>query len=79
MDTTRNVLQKRFGAAEYNRLLNSADQISIFGEPVKELSREELLAALTFTMQSKQGQIEQHIKENNLEQLTATSRRAGLW
>ena len=52
MDTTRNTLQNGLGAFEYAKLLDSANQISIFGEPVKKLSKDELLAALIFTMQS---------------------------
>jgi hypothetical protein len=79
MDLTRNVLQKYFGDAEYQRLLNSANQISIFGEPVNELSTDDLLAALTFTIQSKQEQVEQHAKENNFGHQPANTRRAGLW
>ena len=79
MDTTRNVLQECFGADEYAELLISANQISIFGEPVKELSREELLAALTFTMKSSQGYLEQNTNENNFRPLPADTQRAGLW
>ena len=79
MNSTRNVLQEYIGASEYERLLNSADQISIFGEPVKELSREELLAALTFTIQSNQEQAEHDAKEKNFISLPANTRKAGLW
>jgi ribosomal protein L16 Arg81 hydroxylase len=79
MKSTRNVLQESIGITEYERLLNNADQISIFGEPVKELSREELLAALSFTIQSNQEQVEHHAKENNFRPLTANTRKAGLW
>jgi hypothetical protein len=80
MDLTRSVLQEYFGDAEYRRLLNSANQISIFGEPVNKLSTEDLVAALTFVMQSKQEQVEQqHAKENNFRHLPANTRKAGLW
>jgi len=79
MKSTRNVLQESIGITEYERLLNNADQISIFGEPVKELSRDELLAALTFTIQSNQEQIELQAKENNFRLLPANTRNAGLW
>jgi ribosomal protein L16 Arg81 hydroxylase len=79
MKSTRNVLQESIGITEYERLLNNANQISIFGEPVKELSREELLAALTFTIQSNREQAEHHAKENNFRPLTANNRKAGLW
>ena len=79
MKSTRNVLQECIGITEYERLLNNANQISIFGEPVKELSREELLAALTFTIQSNQEQVEHHAKENNFTLLPVNTRNAGLW
>jgi hypothetical protein len=79
MKSTRNVLQESIGITEYERLLNNADQISIFGEPVKELSRDELLAALTFTIQSNQEQVELQAKENNFRLLPANTRNAGLW
>ena len=79
MKSTRNVLQECIGITEYERLLNNANQISIFGEPVKELSREELLAALTFTIQSNQEQVEHQAKENNFRLLPANTRNAGLW
>jgi hypothetical protein len=54
MNSTRNVLQECFGAAEYARLLDNANQINIFGEPVKELSKKDLLAVLAYTIQSNQ-------------------------
>jgi len=79
MKSTRNVLQESIGITEYERLLNNADQISIFGEPVNELSRDELLAALTFTIQSNQEQVELQAKENNFRLLPANTRNAGLW
>ena len=79
MKSARNVLQESIGITEYERLLNNADQISIFGEPVKELSRDELLAALTFTIQSNQEQVELQAEENNFRLLPANTRNAGLW
>jgi hypothetical protein len=79
MDTTRNILQKGVGAFEYARLLDSANQISVFGEPVKELSKDELLAALIFTMQSNQEPEEQQKKEKSYTNLPPSGQRAGLW
>jgi hypothetical protein len=79
MDTTRNTLQKGLGAFEYAKLLDSAEQISIFGEPVKELSRDELLAALIFTMQSNQERTKQNANESNFTQPSSNTQRAGLW
>ena len=79
MDTTRNTLQNGLGAFEYAKLLDSANQISIFGEPVKELSKDELLAALIFTMQSNQEQAKQNANENNSTHLSSKTQRAGLW
>jgi hypothetical protein len=79
MKSTRNVLRESIGTTEYERLLNNADQISIFGEPVKELSRDELLAALTFTIQSHQEQVEHQAKENNFRPMPANTRNVGLW
>ena len=80
MDSTQqNVLRKGLGASEYSKLLDSANQISIFGEPVKELSKEELLAALVFTMQSNQNQTEEQSKASALRNLSANTQTAGLW
>ena len=79
MNSTRNNLQKPLGAAEYDRLLSGANQISIFGKPVKELSREELLAALTLTVQSNQESEQPQITENSLDYIPQSTRTAGLW
>lgn len=77
MDTTRNVLQKGLGSFEYAKLLDSANQISIFGEPVKDLSRDELLAALIFTIQTNQEQ--EQIREDDFKHISANNLSAGLW
>ncbi len=65
MNSTRNVLQDCFGAAEYAKLLNKANQINILGEPVKELSKKDLLAALAYTIQSNQLLVDEHRKDNH--------------
>jgi hypothetical protein len=72
-------MQNGLGAFEYAKLLDSANQISIFGEPVKELSKDELLAALIFTMQSNREQTKQSANENNSTNLSSNTRKAGLW
>jgi hypothetical protein len=77
--TQQNVLRKGLGASEYAKLLDSANQISIFGEPVKQLSKEELLAALVFTMQSNQNQPEEQSKASALRNLSVNTQTAGLW
>jgi hypothetical protein len=79
MNSTPNVLRKGLGTFEYAKLLDNANQIRIFGEPIKELSREELLAALVFTMQSKQEQSEQPGTGNDYKRLDANKQIAGLW
>lgn len=79
MDTTRNTLRNGLGAFEYAKLLDSANQISIFGEPVKELSKDELLAALIFTMQSNQERTKQNANDSNFTHLSSNTQKAGLW
>ena len=79
MNSTQNNLQKRLGEAEYDRLLSGANQINIFGKPVKELSREELLAALTLTVQANQESEQPQISENRFDNLPQNTRTAGLW
>lgn len=79
MDTTQNVLQKSLGTLEYAKLLDGANRLSIFGEPVKELSRDELLAALTFTLQANKETTGQQPKDDNFNQLSVKTQKSGLW
>jgi hypothetical protein len=73
-------MQEGFGdASEYNEPLNSDNQVSFFGEPIKELAKEESQADLTFTRQSTQGQEEQPAEENNFRHQPANNQGAGLW
>jgi hypothetical protein len=78
MKTSLNILRASLDTAKLAELPTNLNRISLFGEPKKELIKEESSPVLSFTRQTDQEPTE-HLKKNNFKRLPKIKPATGLW